>query len=246
MFFTPPVPLGVFTTKVSGYVLVTYDNYGRVSNVASGVTSKMFGEKEGLMLKEGDLNFVIEKFGPRGLQLIIQSTRLLEYLELNGDAPECTFVLACERQITMQAQGWYETCPDRVVIDAGEPFNLQPLLTECTPDTCPDTIVPIGSGHVLVPLLYPVVLPAGRHQLELSSSIYKGQSKSVFECEQGQVLYGTIHGSLTKHWWSPRYSTINTFVSFSVIPPSDLKSYSALLYSNNHWLIGQKPLKITK
>ena len=245
IFFTPPVPMGVFTTKVGGYVLVTYDNNGLVSNVASGTASNGMGGQEALMLRGGDLNFVIETFDLRGPQLIIQSARLLNYFDLHRAAQECTLVLACELPKTSERLP-NEACPDHVVIDAGEPFNLQPLFTTCEPDNCPDTAVPGGSGYMHLPLLYPITLSHGHHQLELSSSIFKGRDVSTFNCDSGQVLFGIIHGRVYWHWWGSRSSTLNTSVSLSAAPPSDWRSYSALLYSYNNWLVEPNPGKIMK
>lgn len=237
LFFTPPIPMGVFTTKVSGYVLVTYDNKGLVSNVVSGTATKTMGKQDGLMLKAGDLNFVIEEFDGHGPQLIVQSARLQDYFALQHDIPECILVLACELPKT--SGDWFDmACPDRVIIDAGEVLDPQSLFTACEPDTCPETAVTWGGAYYMhVPLLYPVALSSGRHQLELSSSIFKGRDISAFECDSGQVLYGSIHGSVAKHWWGPRSSTLNVSVSVSDAPPPNWRSYSALLYRRDHWLL---------
>ena len=246
VFFTPPVPMGVFSEKIGGYVLVTYDNKGLVSKVVSGTAaSDGINGQDGLVLGAGDLHFVIEEFGTHGPQLIVQSTRLQDYLTLQRDSSECILVLACERP--RSPERWpNEACPDRVVIDAGVPLEPQPLFSACEQATCPDTAVQGGGGYRHIPLLYPVALSSGQHQLELSSSIFKGRDVSTFSCVPGQVLYGGIHGNVDWHWWGPGSSTLNASVSMSAYPPPDWKSYSGLLYRLDHWLVAPDPEERTE
>ena len=64
-----PVPIGVFTMKVGGYVLVAYDPAGRVAQVASGSASRGSLVREDLMLRTDDLTLANEPIDERGLQL---------------------------------------------------------------------------------------------------------------------------------------------------------------------------------
>jgi len=233
-----PVPLGVFTYQVEGYVMVAYDPADRVVAVATGNVSNWHGEKHALMLRARDLNLGIESIYERGPQLMADASRLPEYVALRREAMTCTVILACEE--TAYERWAYEGCPDRVVIDDAEPMNPTPFFGACDPAaSCPPHVLPTGQ-FVWVPLVYPVTLPPGPHRLTLSSSTFKGESATSFECAAGEVRYGIIHGQVSWHWWGPRSSTLNTSVTFEEALPAKWGSYSILLY-RDRWYADPEP-----
>jgi hypothetical protein len=233
-----PVPLGVFTSQVEGYVMVAYDPADRVVAAATGNVSNWHGSKDPLMLKARDLNLGIEKIYQRGPQLMADASRLPGYVALRRQAMTCTVILACEE--TGYEKWAYEGCPDRVVIDDAEPMDPTPFFGVCDPaDSCPSKTLP-RSVFVQVPLVHPVTLPAGPHRLTMTSTTFKGESATDFECAAGEVRYGIIHGQVSWHWWGPRSSTLTTSVSFEDVLPAGWGSYSMLLY-RGRWYAEPEP-----
>lgn len=240
VFFTPPVPMGVFTWKVGGYVLVSYDSAGHVAKVSADNASRGMGDQDALMLRAGELNIVIEPLGDGSPQLIVDPAHLANFLALRRASPVCTLILACSRPAS--SQRWPdENCPDRVAIDDGEPFDPKPLYAVCDPaSNCPPTAVP-GNMFARVPLLVPFTLPPGQHRLQMSSSVFKGRMEAAFECAAGEVRYATVNGQVNWHWWGPRSSTLDTTATWSGDPPTDWSSRSVLLYRRDRWMAEPEP-----
>jgi hypothetical protein len=235
-----PIPIGVFTSQVEGYLLIAYDPMGRVDQVSSGNnTPGPLGEQHPLMLRARDLNLGIEKFSGRGTQLMADAKRLQDYLALRKHSNTCTVILACEET---KPQKWpYEACPDRVVIDDDASIDPQPFFGSCDPaSSCPPKILQAGQ-YMRVPMVHAISLPPGTHRLMMTSSTFKGQHETSFECAQGEVGYGIIRGHVNWDWWSPRTSTLNTSVTFEDDLPPQWASYSVLLYRQDHWLVQPEP-----
>lgn len=240
VFFTPPVPIGVFTWKIGGFVLVSYDSAGHVAKVSAGNASRSMGDQDALMLRAGELNLVIEPLGDGSPQLIADPARFAGFLALRRASPVCTLILACSRPASPER--WPdESCPDRVAVDDGEPLDPKPLYAVCDPAShCPPTAVP---GHMFarVPLWVPFTLPPGQHRLKMSSSVFKGNMEAAFECAAGEVRYATVSGQVNWHWWGPRSSTLDATVSWSADSPADWSSRSVLLYRHDRWLAAPVP-----
>lgn len=234
-----PVPLGVFTLQVAGYVLVTYDEAGSVTQVSSGNASRRMGTQESLMLRARDLNLGVEKVAERGPHLMADASRLKDYLARRRSSGACTLVLACEE---VKHQKWaYEACPDRVVIDNADPIDPQPFFGSCDPaNACPPKTMPAGP-YLRVPTVYPISLSPGHHRLVMTSSTFKGRHESSFECTRGDVLYGVIRGHVSWDWWGPRTSTLDTALLLSDALPEQWSSYSVLLYRGNRWFAQPEP-----
>ena len=234
-----PIPIGVFTAQVAGYVLVTYDEKGYVTNVSSGNASRSTGQQDALMLRADGLNLGIEKVAERGPHLMADADRLAAYLGKRRATDTCTIILACEEG---KHQKWqYEGCPDRAAIDDAEPIDLQPFFGSCEPGkSCPPRTMPSGP-YVRVPTVYPITLSPGKHRILMTSSTFKGRHESKFACTRGEVLYGVVRGHVSWDWWGPRTSTLDTTVSFSNTIPEQWSSYSVLLYRGKRWYVAPEP-----
>lgn len=237
-----PLPVGVSTSQVEGYVLVAYDNTDRIAQIATGnVTRNMFPDGFRMLLRARDLSFGIDMYHQRGRTLMADANRLQDYLALRRRSGTCTVILACDEDAY---QKWeYETCPDRVAIDDAEPFDPRPFFGYCEPGkSCPPkTLHATNSLPGWMPTVHPVTLQPGPHRLAMSSATFKGRHETSFECSAGEVRYGIIRGHVRWHWWGPRSSTLNPTVTFVEELPSEWASYSILLYSRNGWIVEAEP-----
>lgn len=239
-FFTIlPVPLGVFTSDVDGYVLVAYDALGRVVQVSSGKRSGLrFPELyfvEPLMLRARDLNLGVESVGQRGVHLMADPHRLSGYLELSRQSASCTVVLAFDEKNS------YQHYPDRVVIDNAEPIDLQPFFGSCeTGKSCPPQIRQ-GGQYVTVRLVHPVTLPPGSHRLVMTDSSFKGRYEANFQCAPGEVRYGIIRGHSNCDLWWQTCTLEAAAVIFEDRMPAQWESYSMLLYRGARWFAQPEP-----
>jgi len=167
------------------------------------------------------------------------ANRLEDYLALRRRSATCTVILACNEE---RYQKWpYETCPDRVVIDGAEPIDLQPFFGTCDPgSSCPPKTLPAGP-YMRVPMVHPITLTPGAHQLVMTSSTFKGRHEASFSCASGEVRFGIISGYVSWSAWSPRASTLNTAITFSDDLPAQWVSYSMLLFRGDRWFVQTEP-----
>ncbi len=231
-----PVPIGVFSEKVHGYVLVTYDTADRVSQLSAGSVHEGLiatNEDKWLMLRADDVTFAIDvgRAKPRPA-LVADSTRLREYLAGREHAASCTLVAACTEDAG---------CPDEVAIDAGKPFNPSPVTVLCAlAGPCPaGTRTPgyevNGKGFVNVPVLHVISVPPGPHRLVITSSVLDGRGEESFECAAGQILYGSVRSRVEgASWWSS--GKLQATVTFAAATPESRDGQSIVLYRNGQWL----------
>ena len=235
-----PIPVGAFTSQVEGYVLVAYDNAGRIDQVSSGNVSNDRVPGDFQMLRARDLSIGIDKYHRRGLALMADANRLQDYLALRSISATCTAIMACDDSAYRK---WpYEACPDQVAIDDAEPFDPRPFFGWCEPGrSCPPNALPASKSMRWVPLVHPTILQPGVHRLAMSSSVFKGRHETSFECAAGEVRYGIIRGRVKWHWWGPRSSTLDAAVTFADELPAEWVSHSILLYLRNGWLVEPEP-----
>lgn len=232
------------TVNIEGYVLVTYDKTGRVGQVTSGIAHKAHRETHGIldsqpmMLRAGELRLGVEYFKD-GPLLMADASRRQDYLELRRRSASCTLILACADMHNPGRQNESGPYPDRIAIDDAEPIDPQPFLgMHCNPiGSCQP---PFNSS--MVQLVNPISLPPGHHRLVITSSTYKGQHETSFECSPDEVRYGIIRGHVNwDRWHNPRNSTLETAISFEEDLPPQWASYSILLYRHDHWLAEPEP-----
>jgi len=232
-----PVPVGVFSEKRHGYVLVTYDAAGRVSEVSPGVASDgMLASNTGkwLAIRAGEISFVVDPVGNKTRStLLADASRLAGYLEERRRADGCTLVAACAGD---------EGCPDELAVDGGEPFDPSPVTALCAPGApCPKGAQPTetlieGKRFVLVPVLHAIDVAPGRHHLRVTSSRIRGGAETSFECAQGEALFGAIRSHAVGASWFSK-GTLEATVTFSATPPAAWESYSIELVRNGRWLV---------
>lgn len=237
MAIVVPVPVGVFREKRHGYVLVTYDDAGRVSRVSSGIASEGLLAEEAnkwLVIRADDMTFAVERVRTKWRPtLLADSGRLPSYLAERGRAAGCTLVVACD-----EGQG----CPDVIAVDDGEPIDPSPITVLCAPDEpCPtgsrlsETEFD-GKRFVLVPVVHAIGVEPGRHGLRVTSSVLDGSGEASFECAGGQVLYGIVRSRVEgATWWSK--GTLQATVSMSTVPPDTWGAHSLALNRNGRWLV---------
>ena len=164
-FFVAIIPLPVpmpSSEKKHGYVLVTYDTAGRVSQLSSGSHSEGWmadGIDKQIFLRADELAII------EGPVLLADSNRLLAYLAERSHATSCTLVMAAELHEIFS--------PRQVSIDDGELFDLTLIRRFGDP----------------LPVLYAITVPPGQHRLLITGSFLDGRAEASFECATGQVLY---------------------------------------------------------
>lgn len=229
VLFTPPIPIGVMRSEVGGFVLVAYDDAGRVTALGAGQAGRGAGVFDSVMLRAGDLYLGIEPQYLHGPQLFADGARIDAYLERRRRAPACTLILACQKSTV--AEKWPdEGCPNRVAVDGRIVADPSPYVGDCAAGTtCPAAAVRRGL-YARLPVLVPVTLAPGEHHIEMSSSVFKGSSRASFACAAGDVRYGVLRGRVTWNWWGPRTSTLDATVTLTDRAPQDPQSFALLLY----------------
>ena len=242
----PVLPI-VSSMDVHGYVLVTYDTAGRVSQLSSGTTSEGFlvsySEKL-LTLRADELTFASDfKWNKWEPALLADSSRLSEYLAGRSYATSCMLVVACAQD---------ENCPEEIAVDDGEPFDPSPMTVLCAPDApCPKgspyyfskidgerVYIPeiYGKRVLRVPLLHAITVPPGKHRLLITSSVRDGRGEASFECAAGQVLYGIVRSRVEgRSFWSK--GKLQATADMSIVPPEAWDAHSIVLYSKGRWLV---------
>jgi hypothetical protein len=236
-----PVPIGVFSEKQHGYVLVTYDASGRVSQVSSGMASEGFlaeaGEKW-LAIRADEITFAVDLVRTKlRSTLLADSSRLPGYLAERRQAAGCTLVAVCAED-----QG----CPDEVSVDDGEPFDPSPITALCGPDApCPKGS-PLAASEVdgkkffRVPVLHAIGVAPGRHRVRMASSVIPGSGEASFECASGDVLYGVVVSRVEgASWWSK--GKLQAIMTLTAAAPETWEPFSLVLHRNNRWLVDPGP-----
>jgi hypothetical protein len=236
-----PVPVGVFSEKRHGYVLVTYDTAGRASQVSSGVFGEGLSASETdtwMVVRADEITLAIDRVRtkPR-TTLLADASRLPDYLAGRRHAADCTLVTACDQD---------EGCPDRIAVDDGEPFDPSPITVLCAPEApCPKG-TPLAYGKIdgrsffHVAVLHAMGVPPGSHRLRIASSMVHGGGESSLTCAGGEVLYGIVHGRIEgASWWSK--GTLKVTVTLSTIAPEVWDDYGVALYRDGRWLVSAAP-----
>jgi hypothetical protein len=229
VLFTPPIPIGLTRAEVGGFVLVAYDDAGRVTALRAGQARRGSGLYDSLMLRAGDLYLGIEPQYRRGPQVFADDTRLEGYLDRRRRASTCTLLLACQ-QASVTEKWPDEGCPDRITIDGSIVADPSPYVGACTAGTsCPAAAVHEGP-YARVPVLMPVMLRPGEHRVVIGSSVFKGTGETSFACAAGEVRYGILRGAVTWHWWGPRRSTLAATMTLSDRAPRDPRSFALVVH----------------
>lgn len=225
-----PVPVGVFSEKRHGHVLVAYDADGRVAGVSSGFVSDgmLAADSAGWMTLRADtVSFVVDPVRTRSrATLLADAGRLADYLAQRRRADGCTLVAACEGDVG---------CPDRLAIDDGEPLDPSPVTALCAEDAaCPHGTplagTPIDGRHfVVVPLVLALDLAPGPHHLRWSGPRGKEGPTVSFDCPAGDVRYAALR------------NLAGGPPSIGPTPPSGWEDRPVALVRDGRWLVRSEP-----
>ncbi len=234
--FTPPFPIGVFRHHVRGLVLTTYDATDTVADVAVG--SAPDDDLRGLWIQAGAITVARAAAESRGLQALVDPAALARYLAQRRSSAGCTIALACAPS---EDDRWLdESCPDRVSVDDGKPFDLRGVFVSCEGGKCPDGARASG-GFARVPVVAPIALAPGAHRLAFASATFQGSSEQRFPCGAGDVIYGVLRGEVKRHWWGPTRSTLAVRAELSEREPPEVAGRRGLLYRDGSWLAEPEP-----
>ena len=234
-----PMPFGYFTTQVESYVLVAYDNAGRIAQVASDYHSESYASDSSFsLLRARDINFdtyyEYNMNNVRGLILTVDAIRLQDYLALVRPPGTCTVIMACDE--TIRKWNFPNTCPSRIAIDNSYPLEIHSFFgRSCEPGrSCPPAT--FNNEGILkrdmIPMVQPFILQPGPHRLLVGNPDFKIRSETSFECSAGEVRYGILK-------W--RSVAPNVSVTFVDELPAGWGSYSFLLYYRFSWLVESEP-----
>jgi len=234
-----PMPFGYFTTQVESYVLVAYDNAGRIAQVASDYHSESYASDSSFsLLRARDINFdtyyEYNMNNVRGLILTVDAIRLQDYLALVRPPGTCTVIMACDE--TIRKWNFPNTCPSRIAIDNTYPLEIHSFFgRSCEPGrSCPPAT--FNNEGILkrdmIPMVQPFILQPGPHRLLVGNPDFKIRSETSFECSAGEVRYGILK-------W--RSVAPNVSVTFVDELPAGWGSYSFLLYYRFSWLVESEP-----
>lgn len=234
-----PVPMGVFTAQVEGFTLVAYDTAGRVTDLSAGRYASDRGSVYFEMLKADEVYMGLERVDTPHPALMVDAHRLQDYLALRRTSGTCTVVIACEE--SGPADSPYGACPDRIAID-GKAFNPRPFAGFCEPGkSCPAGTAIERKDLRRVPVVLPITLQPGHHQMVMSRLLLQGHPDAGFDCSAGDVRYGVIRAHESRTSTGRRSTTLEATVSFESTLPARWRSHSVLLHRQGGWVVEQEP-----
>ena len=263
LFFAPyPIPMPGPTEKPEGYVLVTYDDGGRVAAIDSGFASSPgIGATTTLVLRAGDYEFMHAADD----MLSVSLDRFLRDRAVAPPAPACTLLVACKQACTFHAPAVKScgVCWSRVEVDAAPQRELPVLqfamyamgTAKEAPDGGPPAAdpaaaceaiggAPDGSTCMIVRRSFvPLNLTAGRHPLRFTARQLAGEVKGEAVCPPGELVFATLGGevidsySLSKQLGAHLKTGAATgSVTFSNEAPASVREQRVLVNQNGQWL----------
>ena len=227
------IPFGASRDDVHGYVLVSYDESGRVAAYGSGVTHgenlatrlPMEGEG-GLLLMVGDRGFAVESFSHTPSALI-PAARRDEYLRTLESGEDCTVLVGCVQ----------ERCSNALVVDGGEARALPGVLLRVHRE-------PTGGIEVLTQSwLAPLTLPPGRHRLEIPpKALTTLKASAELSCAAGDLLFAAIEiesGDASQAWKHLKAQEHGS-IDVSVQMPEAFREQPLLIWRDGQWLVPQE------
>ncbi|HQG25568.1 MAG TPA: hypothetical protein PLL84_06065 [Syntrophorhabdus sp.] len=215
------VPLFPVAEKVNwdGYVLVTYDDNNRVSGFASGKVAEP--NRDGLLMQANDmtLRYIYNKSSHRSeLALLAGGQRLIAGLKSLHKANTCTLVVACD-----QDRG----CPDRfsVVDESATIVDIDPRFI---------VRVDFYKGGIPIPVMYPIMLAAGKKRLAISNTGLIDKSETTLNCTDEDVRYAIIQVK------APSGTKRQTRLHITENMPEDLLAYNIIVWrASDAFLLGE-------
>jgi len=185
-----------------GYVLVTYDDNNRVSAFDSGKVAEP--KRYQLLIQANDmtLRYIYNKTSGE-LALLAGGRRLTAGLNLLHKTNTCTLVVACDQEYG---------CPDRFSVEdeSGTKVDIDPRRV---------LRIDFYEGGIPAPVLYPIILSAGKKLLTISNDGLRDKSETVLNCSDEDVRYAIIQRK------APLHITENM--------PENLLSYNIIVWRRN-------------
>ena len=227
------VPFGASWDDVHGYVLVSYDESGRVAAYDSGVThgenlssrTPMAGE-DSILLMVGDRGFAVES-SSHTPSVLISAARRDDYLRTLAGGEKCTVLVGCRQ----------DQCSNALVVDGGEARALPGALLRIRKK-------PAGGIEALTQSwLAPLTLPPGQHRLAIPpSALTTLEASTEFSCTAGDLLYAAIEiqsgdaSQAWKHWKAQVHGAIDV----SAQMPEAFREQPMLIWRDGQWLAPQE------
>jgi hypothetical protein len=204
-----------------GYTTNEEERYLLVQYDANGKVSAFATSTSGDFGYDPQVGAVIVSIGVQGQMpdVFVSPQRRAEYLETQRGGDHCLVLVACRGAIC------YDVTPG-LIVDRSESVKLPKAL--------------LGPSW-----LTPLILPPGRHRLEVTSTgKYKLQAETEFSCTAGNLLYVALDVKLDEaearkqHWFVK--VPLNSAFSVSHERPegSDLRM---LIWRDGTWLVPQEP-----
>ena len=194
IFAPVPVPMGVFSDDVRGYVLVSYDESRHVSAYDKGIThgenlswrTPVEGE-DSILLIAGEDGFAVET-GHHTPSVFIPAVRRDEYLRAHRPSDRCMVLVGCKQEL----------CSNALVLDRDPPRPLPGALSRMRRTERGVEVLPTQTW------LAPLTLQPGRHRLEIPPNPHTTLEASVeFSCGAGELVYAAIEiesGDTSEAW----------------------------------------------
>lgn len=246
-----PIPLGVLATNEEGYVLVVYGETGVVSHFAAGrhrqkggfgfesVTGDLGGSRTySEILDAGRLALGIEpRFDPaRRIAeavpfVLADAASARAYLLSRRSLKGCTLVLSCEDK----SDGLFPGCGEAVVDRMG--VDVQPVALPCTHPAshCSDRASAPSRRTSRVPVLVPIALPPGKHEILPAALDLSRRTPVSFACKAGEVKYGAISA-----WWiqparNEQLGPVRAEIELTSAMPDTWEARGLMIYRNGRW-----------
>jgi len=229
-----PVPAGVFSDEVRGYVLVNYNANGKVSAFDRGVThgenlswrTPVEGE-DSILLMAGENGFAVESSNHTP-SVFVSATRRSDYLSAPQPGDKCTVLVGCKQ----------DQCSNTLVLDAGAPRPLPGALSRIRKTA-------EGGIEVLTQTwLAPLTLQPGQHRLEIpSNALTTLQASTEFSCGAGDLVYAAIEvkSGDKGQAWHHRKTQVHGSIDVSGAMPEAFLEQPMLIWRGDEWLVPKEP-----
>jgi hypothetical protein len=245
-----PAPLGLFDAVEQGYLLVVYDEQGRVAEFVAGrrqegsfvfATDRIDGSAGSSyteVLSAGPISLGVEPHFDQARKemetvpfVLIDPARAQRFLSSLRTRGTCTLVLSCEEVSRSILPLCGEAVVDRTRID------VQPVALPCArpANRCGRDVPDRESSRV--PVLVPVVLQPGIHEIQMDSMAATGSGTLEFGCNVGEVKYGKITARSNP---SARWKDLGpsrTAIELENELPHDWEALGLMIYRNGRWLV---------
>lgn len=219
VFWVAFVPVGLSTQDVRGYVLVSYDERGKVKAFASGAgrEASILSETHwtAASMQAGDVAFW-ESSGGDARHVAVDSARGSEYLKRPVPAGRCRLLIGTDGNF----------CGTRITIDRAHPMQMPP------------------ADYQWLQSMLPVDVAAGSHDLAFKPVRWmcSFDAAATAPCGDGESAYVAVTfpggGVMGPGGFKVKFTAD---VSVNRDRPDSLRDHGLIIYSNGQWLVPQEP-----